>query len=161
VEELPKVEIVDKEASTKDPKDLKMEAMHRIKDELNEDKEKNSKLQKDSNELKSDLLNKGDQMCKVKSLNESLINKVKNLKKVSNSNGKLENFELKEELKNKDEKIRRLCKHNQELINDVKKVRRHLHESKSKNRDEDISTKIEECIIKKLKRKFARRLKNS
>jgi hypothetical protein len=52
VEELSKVEIADKVTSTKGMKDLKMEVMHKIEDECNEDKEKLSKLQKDNDELK-------------------------------------------------------------------------------------------------------------
>jgi len=50
-------------------------------------------------------------------------------------------------MKNKDEQIKRLCKHNHELLNGVNK--RQLHEFESKNRDRDISAKIEEEICKK------------
>jgi hypothetical protein len=53
-----------------------------------------------------------------------------------------------------------LCKHNQELLNDVKKVKRQLQETESENKVENINTKIEEDTIKKLKRKFSRRLRN-
>jgi chromosome segregation ATPase len=161
VEELPKVEIADKVTSTEGIKDLKMEVMHKIEDEFNEAKEKISKLEKDNDELKEELKNKGDQLCKMQSLNESLIKEVKNLKQENNSKGKLENYESKEELKKKDEEIKRLCKHNQELLNDVKKVKRHLQESESKNRDEDITTKIEEDTIKKLEEEICKKVEES
>jgi hypothetical protein len=37
------------------------------------------KLQKDNEDLKEEIKNKGDQLCKLKSLNESLIKEVSNL----------------------------------------------------------------------------------
>ena len=55
--------------------------MYKIKDEINEAKEKNSKLQKVNEETKEELKNKGDQWYKLQSLNELLIKEVKYLKK--------------------------------------------------------------------------------
>jgi len=60
-------------------------------------------------------------------------------------------------LKKKDE-IKRLCKHIRELLNYVKKGIRHLQESKSKNRDEDITIKIRENTIKKLEEEICKRV---
>jgi hypothetical protein len=74
-------------------KDLKMEAMHKT-----EDNKKQFKLQEDNDGLEEELKNKGDQWCKMQSLNESLIKEITNLK--------LENYELGEELKNKYEEIK-------------------------------------------------------
>jgi hypothetical protein len=61
-----------------------------------------------------------------------------------------------EELKKNDEKIKRLGKHNQDLLNDVKNIKKHLQESKSKNKDEDITKKFEEGIIKRLEEKICK-----
>ena len=97
----------------------------------------------------------------MKSLNESLIMEVKNLKQEKSSKAKWENDDSREELKKKDEEIKRLCKHNQELLNDVKKVERHLQESESKNRDEDIITKIEEDAIKNLEEEICKKVQES
>jgi len=90
-----------------------MEATHKIEDEFNESKELFSKLHTNNNELKKELKNKGDQLSNLQSLNESLINEVKNLKQENNSKGKLENDESMEELKKKVEETNMLCNHNQ------------------------------------------------
>lgn len=54
--------------------------MHTIEYEFNEVKEGISKLQKVNGELKQNLKSMGDQLSKMKSLNESLVKEVKNLK---------------------------------------------------------------------------------
>lgn len=54
--------------------------MHTIEYEFNEVKEGLSKLQKVNGELKQNLKSMGDQLSKMKSLNESLVKEVKNLK---------------------------------------------------------------------------------
>ena len=54
--------------------------MHTIEYEFNEVKEGISKLQKVNGELKQNLKSMGDQLSKMKSLNESLVKEVNNLK---------------------------------------------------------------------------------
>jgi len=73
----------------------------------------------------------------------------------------LEKHELKEELKKKDEEIKRLHKRNQEILNDVKKVKMQVQESKSKNKDEDITTEIEEDTIKKCEEEICKNVLES
>jgi len=59
------------------------------------------------------------------------------------------------------EEIKRLCKRNQELINDINKGKMQLHESESKNRDGDITTKIEVKTIKKIEDQICKKLEES
>ena len=54
--------------------------MHKIQVELKESKENVSKLQNDNEELRKYITNKNDEFVKIQSLNESLIEEVKNLK---------------------------------------------------------------------------------
>jgi hypothetical protein len=68
-----------------------MEEMYRIQDELKEEKE--------------EIKNKGEDLSKIISLNESLLKQVKNLKKENTSKGKWEKDESREELKKKYEEI--------------------------------------------------------
>jgi hypothetical protein len=63
-----------------------------------------------------------------------------------------------EELKKKDEEIKRLCKHNKDLLNDVKNVKRRLQESKSKNKDEYFSIKVEEDTTKRLEKEICKKV---
>ena len=71
-----------------------MEEMYRIQDELKEEKEY--------------IKTKGEDLSKIISLNESLIEEVKNLKEENSIKAKWENDDSREELKSKDEEIYRL-----------------------------------------------------
>ena len=68
-----------------------MEELYKIQDELKEAKE----------EIKK----KGEELCKVRSLNESLIKEFKNLKQEKISQAKWEKDDSREELKIKYEEI--------------------------------------------------------
>jgi hypothetical protein len=72
-------------------RDTKMEEMYRIQDELKEAKE--------------EIKNKGDELSKIRDLNEALIKEVQKLKQGKSSKGKWEKDKSREELKNKDEEI--------------------------------------------------------
>jgi hypothetical protein len=65
--------------------------MHKIQVELKEPKENVSKLKKDDEELRKCITKKNDEFVKMKSLNESLIKEVKNLKQEKSRKTKWEN----------------------------------------------------------------------
>lgn len=51
-----------------------------------------------------------------------------------------------------------MCKYNEGLRNNVTNMKKHLQESKSKNKDKYITKLVEENSTKRLENKFARRL---
>jgi hypothetical protein len=65
-------------------------------------------IQEELKEAKEEIKNKGEEISKIISFNESLIKEVKNLKQEKTSKGKWEKDESREDLKNKDEEICRL-----------------------------------------------------
>jgi hypothetical protein len=90
--------------------------MHKIQVELKESKEIVSKFQKDNEEIRKYVTKKNYEFIKMKSLNESLIKEVKNLKKENSSKEKWENDYSRKELKNGDEEICKLRNHNKKTI---------------------------------------------
>jgi hypothetical protein len=125
-------------------RDTKMEELYIIQDELKEEKE----------EIKK----KGGELSKMRSLNESLIKEVNNLKQENNSKSKWENDESREDLKKKDEEISRLQNHNKTLLDEAKRLkeekkncqnqeeRRILDEESTKILEDEICMKVEKSL---------------
>jgi hypothetical protein len=105
-------------------------------------------------------MNKGEDISKIISLNESLINEVNILKQENISKGKWEKDKSREYLKDKDEEICRLRSHNKKLLDEVKilkeekkncqnkEERRILDEESTKRLQEEIRKKVEESLNK-------------
>jgi hypothetical protein len=74
----------------------------------------------DNEEIRKYITKKSDEFNKMKSLNESLIKEVKNLKQEKSSKAKWEKDDSREGLKKKDEEICRLRNHNKNLLDEVK-----------------------------------------
>jgi hypothetical protein len=90
----------------------------------------------------------------MQSLNESLVNEVKNINKENISDGKLEKNESREKLQKKDEEICRLQNHNKNLLDEVKilkEEKKHFqNQEKERILDEDTTKRLEEEIYKKV-----------
>jgi uncharacterized protein (DUF3084 family) len=117
-----------------------MEEMYRIHYEL---KESNREIK-----------NKSGEQYKIRSLNESLIKEVKNLKQEKTSKGKWEKYESREDLKKKDQEICRLQNHNKKLLDEVKILKEEKNNCQNqeeiKSLDGESTKRLENEICKKV-----------
>jgi len=80
-------------------------------------------IQDELKEVKEEIKKKGDELSKIRDLNEAFIKEFQKLNQGKTSKEKWEKDESKEWLKNKDEEIGRLRKHNKKILDEVKRLK--------------------------------------